>query len=351
MEGNNLIKKGVAVAVILLFVSVSVIPSIPSKLISKGDIITVDDEGDGDYTSIKEAVNNANPGDTIEVYSGTYYEHSIVIDKDEITLKGISYELGGGNDMGKPFIPGKGTATIIFVKKSNVTVSNFRIENPWSGGLFVYPIRVGDQVVTYQENVIISNNTISNSTHPGIYCSNKGKDIKIIDNEISHCNNSGILFDVFESSILTGNTITDVEGHGILLGGSYHTVSGNIIRRCGNGIKIQGDYIIVRRNIIENCKAGVFIEYGCRNTISENNFINNSRTGFWWGRYLGTYIVVWNINRWKNNYWNNWIGIGPKPILGYLIIWILIVIELLEIPISWVDFDWHPAPEPYDIGL
>jgi len=34
------------------------------------NIFIVDDEGDGDYTSIMETVNHANPSDTIEIYSG-----------------------------------------------------------------------------------------------------------------------------------------------------------------------------------------------------------------------------------------------------------------------------------------
>ena len=51
-----------------------------------GDIIVVDDEGDGDFIRIKDALNYASPGDTIEVYSGTYNEHTIKINK-KIPLK------------------------------------------------------------------------------------------------------------------------------------------------------------------------------------------------------------------------------------------------------------------------
>jgi len=74
-----------------------------------GEIIIVDDENDGDFVRIKDALNYVNPGDTIEVYSGTYDEHTIIIDKKEITLLGISHELGHGYDTGKPFVNGPGT--------------------------------------------------------------------------------------------------------------------------------------------------------------------------------------------------------------------------------------------------
>lgn len=64
--------------------------------------IYVDDEGDGDYTSIQDAVNNAVNGSTIYVYSGQYNE-SIVLSK-KINLIGIENELDSGDDTGKPII-------------------------------------------------------------------------------------------------------------------------------------------------------------------------------------------------------------------------------------------------------
>jgi parallel beta-helix repeat protein len=341
------------VGIILLFVgmgftSISGIQIDNNNIVpfSRGNILIVDDEGDGDFTSIKDAVNNASSGDTIEVYSGTYNEYKIWVTKEHINLIGVANEYGGGNDTGKPFINGSGKGTVIWINVSNVTVSNFKIENPWSGSLYVYPIRVGDVISIYQENVIISNNTISNSSHPGIYCANKGRDIKIVDNEITHCNESGILISSTKRTIITGNTVTDVAGHGFLLSGSSHNVSGNIIRRCRTGIKLQGNYNIIRKNIIENCNIGVFIAGSYGNTITENNFKKYSKSGYWWDRYLG----FKNKNRWDGNYWDGWIGIGPKLILGHLIIWIPIFpFGVIEIPIPWLDFDRHPAKEPYDI--
>ena len=82
----------------------SITPSVANDIVQESSIpisdkavIIVDDEGDGDYTSIKEAVNNTNPGGTIEVYSGTYYECGIEIYTENITLRGIPYELGNGS--------------------------------------------------------------------------------------------------------------------------------------------------------------------------------------------------------------------------------------------------------------
>ena len=73
-------RKCLAVGIILLFIGTGIIPSITSEQTYDKNIITVDDEpGDADFTSIKEAVNASSPGDTIEVYSGTYPEDGILV--------------------------------------------------------------------------------------------------------------------------------------------------------------------------------------------------------------------------------------------------------------------------------
>ena len=40
--------------------------------------IYVDDSGGADYTSIQEAINNAEEGATVYVYMGTYYENIFI---------------------------------------------------------------------------------------------------------------------------------------------------------------------------------------------------------------------------------------------------------------------------------
>ncbi|HEC92394.1 MAG TPA: hypothetical protein ENI51_05290, partial [Candidatus Atribacteria bacterium] len=62
----------------------------------------VDDEGDGDYTSIQTAIDHANNGDTIMVFSG-YYPENLCIEK-EIFLIGIEEEFENGTDTGKPVV-------------------------------------------------------------------------------------------------------------------------------------------------------------------------------------------------------------------------------------------------------
>jgi len=43
-----------------------------------GNTLYVGGNSPGNYTTIQSAINTANPGDTIFVYSGTYYENVLV---------------------------------------------------------------------------------------------------------------------------------------------------------------------------------------------------------------------------------------------------------------------------------
>jgi len=60
------------------------------------------------------------------VYSGKYIEYDIQIDKSNITLVGIPYELGSGNDTGKPIIIKEvNQVELIRIDESDVTVDGF----------------------------------------------------------------------------------------------------------------------------------------------------------------------------------------------------------------------------------
>jgi hypothetical protein len=347
---NKLFRQGLIVGVILLLIGTYIVPSIWAN---KGNIITVDDEpGDADFTLINEAVNYSSPGDIIEVYSGFYPEDSIRIVKDDITLIGISNELGGGDDSGKPFIKGNGSAIVIRVEASDVIVSNFRIENPPTKPVgFICCIFINvDFYPFYPKNVTISDCIISDSEHTGIYCYEPdGENIKIINNHISYCNQTGISINSTDI-IMTGNVITDCREIGIDFRSSLLNVSGNIIRRCGIGIHCGGDNNILYGNDIENCAIGIQ-NGGCGTIITKNNLKNYSQNRFWFTGLFGERLFEgFKKSIWVGNYWDTWSGVGPKMISGYKILMIYLnPYVFIPIFIPWVDFDWHPANEPYDI--
>ena len=343
-------RKYLAVGIILLFMGTCNIPSAISEQTGDKNIITVDDEpGDADFTSIKEAVNYSSPGDTIEVYSGTYPEDGILLTKENVNLLGISHELGEGNDSGQPFIKGNGFNSVISIEASHVIVSNFTIENPettlltFTCGIFV------ERYPSYeQNNITISDCTITYSAHTGIYVSYTRDNIRIIDNHISHCFLDGInimAYNPISSFFIIGNVVTDCRDSGISFTGATHqNVSGNRISNCKIGIEFGADNTSVYGNDIENCSLGIRCG-GIRNIFTKNNFRNYSRIRFWFNKYL-----LWpGKNRWIGNYWDTWKGIGPKIILGFTVFeWYGELIFFIFL-FPWVEFDWHPAQEPYDI--
>jgi hypothetical protein len=89
---KNLFRKNLIIVIIALFVIASFLPSIESLSItneslnnspnSRGNWIYVGGSGPGNYTSIQNAINQANNGDNIYVYddSSPYYEN-LYIDK------------------------------------------------------------------------------------------------------------------------------------------------------------------------------------------------------------------------------------------------------------------------------
>lgn len=94
-----------------------------------------------DYAIIQAAINAANEGDSIFVFSGTYYEHVVV-------NKSISLI---GQDRSNTVIDGNGTGTGIFVSADHVTVQGFGVQN----------CEVGIKVES-NDNIISSNLVSSN---------------------------------------------------------------------------------------------------------------------------------------------------------------------------------------------
>jgi len=364
MKKYSLFRKYFTLGVIFFFMGTSIIPSIRSEVPSEKTIITVDDEpGDADYTSIKEALNASSPGDTIEVYSGTYPEQMIYIKNDNITLLGIAHELGDGNDTGRPFIKGNvSLGDVLRVEASQVIISNFLIEN--SNGY-----NAGCIVANKQNNITISEcvlHTKKEGDHPNKGIGVSGNHIQIINNEISFCS-PGISAgtDSPLSLTITGNVVTDCGIYGgIVLNGDEQNISGNRILHCVEGIRISGTKNVIYGNDIADCpicvESTVFdSEKEQRgNIITHNNFKNysfkNFSRGAWWTRsilfsFFGFHIT--KKDQWVGNYWDTWIGIGPMGIRGWLVVGFVFVFyeSGIGIAVPWFEFDRHPVRNPYEI--
>jgi surface glycoprotein (TIGR04207 family) len=90
-----------------------------------GHIITVDQSGDGDYTSIDSALSNADPDDRIEIENGTYSNSAGIT----IGTEGVTLTAADGADPTIEVAPSSvsGTAAVD-IQATGVTVSNLTIE-------------------------------------------------------------------------------------------------------------------------------------------------------------------------------------------------------------------------------
>jgi parallel beta-helix repeat protein len=191
-----------------------------------------------DYPTIQEGINQANPGDIIQVSSGTYNEN-LFINK---TLTLI------GEDKNNTIIigPGRGSA-VIQANLTTVNISGFTIQN----GTYGITLEKCNSS-TIQENILV-------------------------------CNSIGIWLHYSNSNTVSDNILSD-DWCGIQLCGhsSKNTIILNTIKENAYGLGITGeDNFIIHNNFINNQNQTNVIE-------SFYNDWNNTYEGNYWSNYNGT---------------------------------------------------------------
>lgn len=185
--------------------------------------LIVDKNGRADYSSIQEAINNAQEGTTIYIRPGAYNE--ILTIKKTITLIGENK----GTTIINPISDENKYA--INIAASNTVISNLSINNK-GPGLYTTGIRI-----TASNVKILNCNIFDNPVGIAVWTSEN-----IIENcRFSGCSDEGIA----------------------LLGSKYSDCSRNIISNC----------------IFENNCDGIELQYSSRNIIENCLFYNNSHTG------------------------------------------------------------------------
>jgi len=149
--------------------------------------ITVGPEG-CDYVSIQEAVEDANPGDTINVLSGTYREN-VVVDKS-VVLRGKD------SCSEKPVLDGKGVGSTLTLVADEITLEGFVVKNAGFG-------KAGIEIKSNKNR--IRNNLVTGNKWYGISLSDS--DENVISGNVVCKNKYGIWIDA-ESD---GNRITQNE--------------------------------------------------------------------------------------------------------------------------------------------
>ncbi len=236
-----------------------------SSSFSSNRTLYVGGSGPDNYTYIRDAVYDAEPGDTIFVFSGTYYEYNIAITKSINLI---------GEDKNTTIVDARKKEGSIFniYNTNGVNISNFKLLNS-SSSLTYSSIRINSNYV------IIYNNIISSPNSNGILVYDRKHDIIIKNNEISKCD-IGIYF-YYEShdNEILDNIIYDCN-YGIYPCTANSKFIGNTIRnnKYGFFLAFFNDNIVRNNRLVDNSEAAMRLSsYVYNNFIFENNVENNNK--------------------------------------------------------------------------
>ncbi len=233
-----------------------------------------------------------------------------VFENDGILLSDFSNNLVISNNLvnGKPLVYMidesdkniDNAGQIILADCHNITIQHQNLSNTITGLMLLE-----------STNCHIMQNTISNNRFFGIniYQSNNNN---ISMNTLTH-NSAGLRLFYSNQNVVIWNTIKlNQPYNGIeLYISNNNTISTNIIQNNGGRFMVEHG-------------LGLFLSTSSDNQIEYNNFLKNARDAYFNDAYR---------NNWNSNYWNR-PRVLPKIIFGE----------------KWrLNFDWHPAQEPYDI--
>jgi parallel beta-helix repeat protein len=235
------------------------------------------------YNFIQEAIDDADPGNTILVSNGTYHEN-IIINKTVILT---------GENRDNTIIDGGGSGDVMKVVVDWVNITGFTVQNGDNG---IY-------LESSSNSTIRDNNAISNN-EVGIYIFWEGNDCLITNNNVHSNNIWGIFQDMTWRNNITFNNIS-YNMNGLYVGFSTNT---NITNNDIHSNTENGTYFwaAVRSNIkynnISNNYRGIYVDFfSDNNKIYHNNIIDNTIqaydtcTDFWDDGYPS-----------GGNYWSEW---------------------------------------------
>lgn len=271
---------------VFLFISLSFTSTMGSASSITHNTIIVDITGNGDYTSIAEALSKADITDIILIKKGLYNEHSLTINK--------KIEIIGDNSS-NTIIDCSGHLAFT-ITSSYVDISNLQIINTEEYAITTLPDSIGCTI----------SNCIINTNYTGLAI-----DIRSSYNTISDCNLIGL----------------DNSKQGVKIHGSNNIVSDCYIQDFSNGVLIllnSNDNKVINCNIINN-ENGIDIRSNSNNNIVTGcNIYSNLQGIKIWQNSNNNHIYLNNfrkndvdaidedINIWDNgikgNYWDKYRG-------------------------------------------
>ena len=331
----------------------------------EGNIFYVGGTGEGNYTNIQDAIDDAVDGDTVFVFddSSPYQLSNYLIIRKSINLIGENRE--------STIISGK----VDFINSTDYTEYLIIMYNTdWinvSGFTFLNSEFIGISVedcdyINISGNIFIDTGIASiafgesnySFISDNIFTSTKADDLD---------KRGGVALDEVFFSTIIGNTFTNCLIGIFLLSismvwrsstSAINIISGNLFDNNTYGLLIWANNTLINRNTISNHSftydlytyPALDLE-GCNNIVTCNNFINNIRDAKN-VKYVFSFQDIFKIgknnNVWDGNYWGEPRS-KPKTIIGHLNYKRGRPKPMIILP--WFNFDMNPAEEPYDINV
>jgi len=352
MSKNPVLYKTLVVGVIVLFICMSITPSVaidnPIKPISSGNTLYVGGSGEGNYTKIQDAINDASDGDTVFVYDDSSPYQELLGIKKSINL------IGENRDTTILYL------SSIWIEADAVKVSGFTFQDK---PLYITPI-----IINESDYCEISNNFFKDGFRCAIILQESAHYNKIINNKFVNC---GYDYDEYDSvislvynssfNLIANNKIIDSLVQGIrLFFSSDNIITGNTLINISYGIVLEysSKNNISFNDIFESHSPSLYIiGFSNRNVIYRNRFYSSELHsivlgGSYFNKVLENSFINTSLlfcvensgglfTRWDGNFW-----VRPRTIPK-----VIPVIFHFQIPPFWFQFDWHPAKEPYDIDV
>ena len=265
-------KKGSLIVVFIVLMSAfcATLTTIPETV--RATTLFVGGGGPGNYTTIQNAINASNAGDTVYVYSGTYSEQITVNKPLNLT----------GEDRTSTVIDGGGNGDTVNITSDWVNITGFTLVNSGSGrfdaAIELYlsencSIRtnafsnndVGILLVYSDRNFVSNNDKVDNWAGVYLYFSNRNT---ITSNNIE--NSYGILVLYSDNNTITNNALS-INTEGIFTQWSYNnTINSNTLSQSSISLFYSGNSVIGKNNISDSRPDAIRLICSDNNTVIDN---------------------------------------------------------------------------------
>jgi len=261
-------------------------------------------------TSIQEAINAANPGDTIYVDNGTYYENIYINKTVALVGKDPETTIIDGSKSHSTYSP---TISLSGEDAKNVILRNFTIQgssNAWGIYIFVSPNSTiannivsnnhGGVIVDASSNNTFINNTVTSNLYEGMFLFQSSGNI-INNNTISgNAYNFGIFESAFDNDIDESNLINGKPTY-YLVNQTSITINPTTYPEIGYLALINCSDITIENLNLTNNYNGILLAQTNNTKLTNSTFASN---------VMGISIYASaNITLQGNNITSNWQGI------------------------------------------